>query len=103
MVQASLVQTGSETETTPLATPQNPLYANELPFNALSRPRGRYDRAQAFKYHEGNGYKNSQNDGQWKGLSQLETTPLATPQNPLYANELPFNALSRPRGKYDRA
>ena len=79
MVQASLVQV--DAETTPLATPQNPLYANELPFNALSRSRGKYDRAQAFKAHENNGndYVNSQHDGRWGGLAQEETTPLATP------------------------
>jgi hypothetical protein len=93
----------AQKETTPLATPQNPLYSNELPFNAISRSRGAYDRSQAYGYHDGNGYVNSQNDGSWKALAQKETTPLATPQNPLYSNELPFNAISRSRGAYDRS
>merc|ERR1712166_1106035 len=89
--------------TTPLATPQNPEYSNELPFQAISRARGAYDRSQAYGYHDGNGYVNSQNDGSWKALAQQETTPLATPQNPEYSNELPFKAISRARGAYDRS
>jgi len=93
----------AQVDTTPLATPQNPFYSNELPFKAISRERQAYDRSQAYGYHDGNGYVNSQHDGQWSGLAQLETTPLATPQNPFYSNELPFKAISRERQAYDRS
>ena len=98
-----LVQLDSLRRTTPIATPQNPEYSNELPFEAISRARGKYDRSQAFKYHDGNGYVNSQHDGQWKIPSLAQTTPISTPQNPEYSNELPFEAISRARGKYDRS
>ena len=101
LVQASLVQVDDNKETTPISTPQNPEYSNELPFKDISRQREAYDSSQAFKYHDGNGYVNNQHND--RTLAQTETTPLATPQNPLYSNELPFKAYSRERQAYDRS